>query len=166
MYMNSRSRFPVIFISLSFLDPKSFFFTCTPRQEWMAFFLHFSLLHCPKPTLAGHCRTVIDILEFISSQNWDILSFFASTHCKDRMINVDLNLSSYNFPFLSNTRNGSARNFWKHLWIRILGYFELSMVTSEIHPTHFRPMKAIPPKSHPDLFLGGSSLNVPFLKPI
>ena len=53
----SRSRFPVIFISLSFLDLdlKSFFSTCTSRKEWMAFFLLFSLLDCPKPTLEGHC---------------------------------------------------------------------------------------------------------------
>ena len=52
----SWSRFPVIFISLSLLDLhlKSFFFICTSRKKWMAFFLNFSLLECPRPTLAGH----------------------------------------------------------------------------------------------------------------
>ena len=67
----SRSRSWSFFISLSLLDlnfpsflfhfhfsisiSTHYFFTCTSRKEWMAFFLHFPLLDCPKPTLAGHC---------------------------------------------------------------------------------------------------------------
>ena len=70
-FLNFTSRSRVIFISFSLLDldfqsflfhfhfsisiSSHYFFTCTSRKEWMAFFLHFSLLDCPKPTLAGHC---------------------------------------------------------------------------------------------------------------
>ena len=78
-FWNFTSRSWVIFISLSILDLdfQSFSihfhfsisisskknFTFTSRKEWMAFFLHFSLLGCPKPTLAGHCITLIKYLK-------------------------------------------------------------------------------------------------------
>ena len=43
------SHFYFSFISRS-QSQMIFFFTCTSRKEWMAFFLD-----CSKPTLAGHC---------------------------------------------------------------------------------------------------------------
>ena len=56
--LTSRSQFPVIFLSLGLLEKSEwhFYFTLHFLGEVKDIFLHFSLLDCPKPTLAGHCR--------------------------------------------------------------------------------------------------------------
>ena len=54
--LTSRSQFPVIFLSLGLLEKSEwhFYFTLHFLGEVKDIFLHFSLLDCPKPTLAGH----------------------------------------------------------------------------------------------------------------
>ena len=74
-FFNSR-KFSIILEKFHFSVSKLFHFTFiswsrSQVKEWMAFFLHFSLLGCPKPTLAGHCITLIKYLKGQKSQRFE-----------------------------------------------------------------------------------------------